>query len=380
MRLPLPAIPLPTIARHHLPLAACLLSMACLASVSASEQWSDERFAPPVRPELLWVGSYGGPGDQWLESVRFHNGNVQAVSGGRGGAFGVQATFNDDGSVDKVSMGGNPNINQDVRTKWPDGGKVGSVQYGFNQVHAILQQPYLKGPGWELWGWKHAEAKATDNMADSRIRHAFLAPDQAIIAVGWTDGGNSSFRRDPRNIREGLGSRMGIGNSQTSGGGRGTSSWVFRVTPQGELTNAMVFRGAINGATWDEWGRILVYGGGVFQPRTGLFAEYGDGGGVIMASSDWKRMLFKAHVAGTKPDAGPKAAGMAWGAAIDNERGLAAICGWVDGPIQVSDSDKLRHGGGKDGFLAILRLWSPADYEAAKAKEAAAQEAAGEGQ
>ncbi|TVR14654.1 MAG: hypothetical protein EA401_04020 [Planctomycetota bacterium] len=331
--------------------------------------WRAAQHAPRVQPELLWVGTFGGTGDQWLEQIRFHRGMIQATSGGSRPAFGVQVRFDDDGAIEDVRSAGNPNQQMEVRTAWSDGGKIDNVEYGYRQVHRILQQPFMRGPDWELWGWGYGQANSSSNMADSRIRHALKAPNDDIIAIGWTDGGNSVFRRDPKDLSQGLGARMGIGNRETTGGGRGASSWVFRIDQQGEVQKAMVFRGGIHTAVWDEWGRIIVGGSGVFQPRAGIFPQYGDGAGIIMADRSWDRMLFRAHVAGTKPDAGPRASAQVWGMAIDNERGLLAICGWVEGAMAVTDSEELKHSQDKDAFLAIMRLWSPEDYTTAVGKE-----------
>lgn len=303
--------------------------------------------APEIRPELLCVARAGGPGDQWLTQVAVKGFKVHAAGETD---FKVSVEILPDGTV-KTKAWGNTRAPQDPRSGLPHlhAGRLGPVEYGFNQVAPLLQQPFLKGPGWQLWGWSEAQAKAAKAryapfMADSGIRLALAMPNKNLFVVGLCDGGNTSLRAHPADIHQNLEFPISFG------GGGGQSSYVFEITPKGELVRQMVLRGSANGAAWDAWGRALVVGRGIVKgddkEAQGAFG-YGDGGGLLLADAAWTRPLFKACFNNTA----------LWAASIDSESGLAAVVGLVDGDLKELHPAQPKPGGGKDGFIAVFRLW-----------------------
>ena len=205
---------------------------------------------PPLDPRLLTAAGVGGAGDQWLTSVRVRGNKVSAIGEKD---FAVHITVEEDGGAKGTVVG---NIHAPHK---PHSGlahvssaKLGPVRYGFNQVVPLLQQPFMEGPGWALWGWTEAQCKASKAkfapfMADSGLRMALAHPGGNLLAVGVCDGGNTSLRVHPKDIDKPL--EFAI----ATGGGAGQSSFVFEITPKGELVRQMVIRGSVNHAAWDKW-------------------------------------------------------------------------------------------------------------------------------
>jgi hypothetical protein len=67
---------------------------------------------------------------------------------------------------------------------------------------------------------------------------------------------------------------------------------------------------------------------------------------------DWTRVLFKATF-GT----GGKGGISLWAADVDSSTGIAAVAGFVEGEFQEKCPIQPKPGGGKDGFVAVFRLW-----------------------
>jgi len=302
---------------------------------------------PPLQPELLCAARVGGKGDQWLNQVSVKGWRVQAAGEGD---FKVSVEVLADGTV-KGKSWGNLSAEQTPASALPHvkAGKLGSLEFGFNQVAPALQQPYLKAPGWAWWGWteaqaRHAKARYAPLMADSGIRLLLPMPNKNFYVVGVTDGGNSSLRADPRDIDVTLDFPIAFG------GGGGQSSYVFEVSPKGELMHQMILRGSANGAAWDAWGRLLVVGRGIVKgddKEAQAAFGHGDGGGLVFADAAWSRPLFRACFEHTS----------LWAASIDSESGLAAVVGVVDGELKELNPIQAKPGGGKDGFIAVFRLW-----------------------
>lgn len=302
---------------------------------------------PELKPELLCAARVGGTGDQWLNQVAVKGFKVHAAGEAD---FKVSVEILPDGSV-KGKAWGSTQAPQEPRSALPHlhAARLGAVEYGFHQVAPLLQQPFMKGPGWQLWGWTEAQAKASKAryaplMADSGIRLVLPMPNKNLYAVGLCDGGNASLRSHPKDIHQNLDFPIAFG------GGGGQSSFVFEISPKGELVRQMVLRGSANGAAWDAWGRVLVVGRGVVRgddKEAQAAFGYGDGGGLLLADAEWTRPLFKAcftHVS-------------LWAASIDSASGLAAVVGVVDGDLRELHPVQEKPGGGKDGFIAVLRLW-----------------------
>lgn len=328
-------------------LSSFVLALVCSCAVTA------ESLPPAITPELLFVGRVGGPGDQWLPQVRVKGRVVQAMAKE---GLGLQITVAEDDTV-TTKVAGNRAVACKIQTNLPNGGREGPYSWGYNQVHPILQQPFMKGPGWELWGWsndqaRNAKAKYAPFMADSRIRTVTILPSKNLAAVGTADGGNSSLRTHPRDINQSIDFPIG---RETGGGGGGLSSWVFHISPKGELLGQAVFRGLICGVTTDKWGRAYFVGGGVIRGDDRSGFGYGDGAGFVIADADWKEVIFKTHF-GTE-DGGRF---VLWGVDVDSTTGICAVSGYCSGKVLKSVNPVQEEAGGdSDGFVAVMRLWKP---------------------
>ncbi len=307
---------------------------------------------PEPVPELLLVARVGGGDDQGLDAVQVKGSKITA-SGGLDFKCSVEVL--PDGAL-KSKAWGNLNAKQDPQGALPHihSGKLGQIEFGFNQVAPLLQQPFMKAPGWQLWGWTEAQARKSKAkyapfMADSGIRMATLTPSKTLYAVGLCDGGNTCLRADPRDIDSPLEFPVALG------GGAGQSSYAFEISQKGELLRQLVVRGSANGVCWDDWGRTLVVGRGIVRGDDADAHKtfgYGDGAGLVLVDRDWKKVLFKASF-GTEGKGGISL----WAADIDSKSGLAAVVGHVEGTLRETAPIQPKAGGGKDGFIAVFRLW-----------------------
>ncbi|MBN1417684.1 MAG: hypothetical protein JXP34_02850 [Planctomycetes bacterium] len=70
------------------------------------------------------------------------------------------------------------------------------------------RRPFLRkfdGKGglvWEIWRWdaKRVGTDAYRLVSDSSVRHVVPHPDGDLLIAGWSDGGNSVFNRQPRDL------------------------------------------------------------------------------------------------------------------------------------------------------------------------------------
>lgn len=307
---------------------------------------------PVLDPQLLFLSRVGGPRDQWLPQVRVKGLVIQAQAKE---GFGVQVTVGE-GDDFKARIAGNIGAVCKIPSGLPNGGKEGPYQWGYNQVEANLQQPFLKGPGWEWWGWtgqqaRNAKAQYAPFISDSRIRTLTILDDTTFVAVGTADGGNTCLRTDPKNIDEVL--SIAVGNSQTSGGGGGLSSWVFRGNAKGERLGQAVFRGSIYGVTSDAWGRAYLVGQGVIRGDDTSGFGFGDGAGLVILDPEWNQIVFKTHFG--CEDGGKF---ILSAVSVDSTSGLMAVTGYCEGAnLKGTAAVQEKAGGDADGILAVIRLW-----------------------
>ena len=321
-------------------------------------KWGTEldALAPEVKPELLLAARIGGPDDQCLTAVQVKGTRIAAAAERN---FTVFVTVKDDGTV-QTSVTGNPLARQaNVRHGLSDRTvlKLGQITYGYKQVDPVLKQPYMTGPGWKLWDWtlddcKTSKAPYAPLTADSEVVLAAAMPNGHVFASAKCDGGNTSLWCHPKDIN----TRLKFDIAQ--GGGGGTSSFAYEISPQGEYVRGMVLRGFLNSVAWDRWGRVLIAGAGVLKSHLNDFG-YADGAGVLLADREWKKTLFSTRIGSEDGKAS------FWACDVDSASGLAAMGGYVEGEKfkEVSPIQKAP-GGGKDGLLVILRLWDRQDAKA----------------
>lgn len=335
------------------PLTRLLLMLACATAAAATPlAGADPAEVPPaVQPKLLFFSLVGGAGDQWFPEVRVDGTKIQAVMGGKLGV-GVEIQ---EGDEVRARVVGDLNATEDVPKDLPNGGKLGPYTYGYKQVHAILQQPFLSGGGLDLWGWSYDQAKNAKvrygAMADSRIRALWSTPRKTLLAVGSADGGNTILRAHPKDHDRTLETAFDGG-----GGGGGKSSWVIEIsTETGEPLHVIACRGTVTCQVYDAWNRLILAGQAVNKNGAATTLGYQDGAGILMTDADWSGRVFAAHLGARDVDKGVN--GMAWSLALDNASGLLAVSGWMEGsPAGVNPVQQVS-GGGKDAFLAVIRLW-----------------------
>jgi len=321
--------------------------------------------APEIAPKLLMVTRVGGTGNQWIRKVQVQGQRVIALGESD---FSIQVTVGDDDSVKGVIAGNihaeHKNVNRGV--SHVKVAKVGAITYGYKQVAPELQQPYMTGLGWTLWGWSEEQCKKAKGtyapfMADSGISNVKLSPQNTIFASSYCDGGNTSLRVDPRNIDKDLPFEI------SHGGGGGKSAYCFEVDVKGQLLRQMVFRGWVNDVCWDEFQRPIVVGAAVLKAGQAP-NKFGssDGAGIAIADATWSKLLFGTHIGPGEASNSEKAEYVFWSVAIDSKSGICAAVGYVSGELLQTESLQKIAGGGTDGLLAVFRLWRSDAYHAAK--------------
>jgi hypothetical protein len=321
--------------------------------------------APEVKPELLLVTRVGGNGDQWLRRVQVQGNRVVALGEQD---FSVQVVVADDNTV-KGTITGNihaehKNVNRGINHV--KSAKMGPLTYGYKQVAPLLQQPYMNGPGWSLWGWTEEQCKKAKGtyapfMADSGISHVQMSPHNTYFAASYCDGGNTSLRVDPRNIDKDL------SFSISHGGGGGKSAFCFEIDPTGKLLRQMVFRGWVNCVCWDEFQRPIMAGAAVLKAGQAP-DKFGsnDGAGIAMADAEWSKLIFGTHIGNGESESKDKSEHVFWSVAIDSKTGICAVAGYVRGELKQHNALQNQAGTGTDGLLAIFRLWTPETYNTIK--------------
>ena len=212
------------------------------------DAWEHGLQALAIRPKLICHSLVGGSGNQVIRRVEL-TADGRAIGHGPGFTVTVDlatqhgfVTGNLDATDDeKVSTGGH--LRKDWKRTSSHAGTLtdprdgASYRYMTLQVHPILQQPWAERVGdWELWGWSHSEANGKSLMADSRLYRLWLLPDNRLGVLCWTDGGNTTLGRNPRDLNQ-----RGMG-----GFGKGPRVMLARIDPTtGDLDGGSVQRGVV---------------------------------------------------------------------------------------------------------------------------------------
>lgn len=318
---------------------------------AAPAAFLDEAQAPRIQAELLALGQVGDANDQWLVGATLASDRVvfQSEKGLK-----VTLTLDAQGHVSSVVPAGPTGSRQapdySSRLKYSNGGTLApGITYGYRQVNAIQQQPFLAGKGWTLWGFTFDQAKSLNLMADSRIRYACRMPNGNLMAFGWCDGGNTSLHRDPRDITK-ASPFMGY----QFGGGKGSSTLLTEVTPAGVPLHQAFLGTAVGDVAWDRWGRLYAVGSNMSEGTYGPFARRSSGS-LLILSRDLKSARLDIRLGGS----GTSYKDNAWVAVdLDESSGLLALSGWTAQAVeQPLNSVQEANGGGKDGLYALIRLW-----------------------
>lgn len=337
----------------------------------------DSAATPPVpaTPVLLFAGYAGGRGDQMFDKLDIRGRQVNASGGG----LRISVTLTPTHEFEIARMQGSVNRNAEI----PQGADTprearlprSNVSYGFRQVDRILQQPFVHIGNIKLWDWTFEEAQDAKGrfapyMADSRIRFVTHGPviesKRTYLVVGWSDGGNSCFQGDARDRHQG--SRM---NSRlNTGGGGGTSSWVFLFNEDGEqVYPGFALRGNTDGAVFDAQGRLILWGRGIngSQGRS-TFNISDDGGAVMILAPDWSQWEFRQAMGS-----------MVTAVTFDERSGIFAACGYTANsdfslererrspqrvrmrPFTQTNPVQEKPGERYDAFLVVWRMPVPSD-------------------
>ena len=300
---------------------------------------------PKVRPKVLLHSLVGGAGDQRITKIEVMNDGSIAFVG-----KGFTATFLPE--TEQVHVTGDISV-ADERARsgaflakgWKKTSKEVQVLEDPNrdqtyrwftwQVAKLLQQPYVSSSdGWQLWGWSNSEAEKASLMADSRIWRIWMRPDGLLGGLGWTDGGNTVFAKDPKNL-----GKRGV----MKGFGKGPRAVIFTIDPdqEGAVTASRTFHGVVPNHYADPWGRLILGG-----PKFSRAAGYS-----IIDTS------FK-PIAGA-PLGASEIRGVSSSISAMVQVGPYLLLGGSSNAPKIKGKSMIqkKSGGGHDALIAVVKLW-----------------------
>jgi hypothetical protein len=325
------------------------LSMSPLLQATKSEKGATPEM--PLAPQLVTLAVVGGAADQWIQEVGFlPDGKIYGKSGG--GQFTVLYSANGakclglSGDLNAPSSGPQGEV-------WANGGSTtksstgSTLTIGFKQVGKNLQQPYLFSKnGWRWWDWNEKDAGSL--RADSRGVRVHFLPGGRFLAKCWTDGGNSTLTRDPRDVSK---PNPATNNAAVMKGAGGSATlYVLGDEKTGLPICGTFMKHRPQAEAFDESGRIYVAQPVGDQAKDGPKGfDFGGDAGFCVLDPSLSRVLFTTTL-------GP---GRANAIAVHN--GICVVGGGVPadgaGSFQQRNPAQPKPGGGQDGFLAIIRLW-----------------------
>ncbi|MHC5055679.1 MAG: protein kinase domain-containing protein [Planctomycetota bacterium] len=314
--------------------------------------------APPLGPRLLVCTFVGGKGDQHIREVGFSRGVVYGKGEGfrvvydarsfRGRVQGDVNTHDDERYNPRPPLPGGRG--KEVRD--PRNGQTYRV--GYRQVHAELQQPFLESSaGWKLWGLGFDDVKTGTKgvrwgplMADSRAYDCWLMPEGKIAVKCWTDGGNSILTRDPRDPQK---PNPIEGKDPFKRDAGGMASMFMLVDPKdGTPLSGTFLRSHITHQAVDAFGRVYL-----------PFAQAGSRNPFDMAE-ETRAGLFVLKPSLLAPELNIRigGGGKEHLGVIALKDGLLVLGGYTEAAgLKTVNPVQDAHGGGKDGFFVVLRLW-----------------------
>jgi hypothetical protein len=320
---------------------------------------------PPLNPELITLARIGGAGDQWIRDVYFESdGRIVGVSenftvtfdaNGRNGVVTGDTDATMEGNVQRPSLPGSPGRFYSHAATGLD------FAVGYRQAGGNLQTPIFRAfqgedVQWRLWGHAVADIEAASLGADSRCYQAWGMPNGAIGVQCWCDGGNTVLDRDPRDLSEGAGWKDGAW-SRTVGG---MSTMYALIDPRGggSVLSGTFVASHVTHLAVDGWGRVYL-ARGVGNRQTGedptdVFGVGADSAspGLAILSPDLRQVVFNAGLSG-------QCEGGQGAESIVLQDNLLVIGGatCADGSLEQRNPVQPEPGGGRDGFIAVIRLW-----------------------
>ncbi|MHC4252527.1 MAG: protein kinase domain-containing protein, partial [Planctomycetota bacterium] len=316
--------------------------------------------APPLVPRLLVCTRVGGKGDQHIREVGFSRGVVYGKGEGfrvvydarsfRGRVQGDVNTHDDERYNPRPPLPGGRG--KEVRD--PRNGQTYRV--GYRQVNPELQQPFLESSaGWKLWGLGFDEVKTGTKgvrwgplMADSRAYDCWLMPGGKIAVKCWTDGGSSILTRDPRDPQK-PNPIEGMDPFKKDAGGM--ASMFMLVDPKdGTPLSGTFLRSHVTHQAVDAFGRVyLPFAQAGSRNPFGMAEEKETRAGLFVLKPSLLAPELNVRIGG----GGDERLGV-----IALKDGLLVLGGYTEAAgLKTVNPVQDAHGGGKDGFFVVLRLW-----------------------
>lgn len=317
----------------------------------------DVASAPAFAPKLLVNTIVGGAGNQFIRRVFFkQDGSIVGVGNG------FEVVYDAEGS--KGTISGDPNTNDEhefrgnskpnrIGNEVSDGRNGQTYKIGYRQVGGNLQQPFLEaGTTWKFWGWK--ESEVGDLRADSRGYDISFMPNGLIMALAWTDGGNSTLTRDPQNLKAPL--KATEGAIMSSAGGLATLYLLIDPALGRPLSGTFLYTQSMNRAV-DRYGRVYITDRITKNTTpTNPFSQPDEArAGFIVLTPDLKKAALNIKLGANcaKPERSTFAS-------VAVRKNILVLGGTTcsSAPIvATANAVQSDPGGDQDGYLAIISLW-----------------------
>jgi hypothetical protein len=322
-----------------------------------------------LNPQLLAVTYVGGDGDQYIREVGFdESGNVVASAATFTVTYDAKTWM---ATVDGDISGADPEAFDD---RWfgigqelddPRNGQHYSI--GFDQVHPILQHPYVRSSaGWKLWDFSRpphnisGEHLLDMEAADSRGYNIWLLPNGKIGMRFYTDGGNTFLRKDPHDPQK----EATFTQKSDPGGAMSKGSVLYAMADpeKGELLSGVwVHKQRVAPYAVDDYGRaynLRVATDSVPRPAENPFGHWDRStSGLIVIDPTYTHYEFNAHLGGTCEEEGDLRQRFRYAAVRHNVLALGGITCARDLQTTANAVQGSFGGGNHDAMLMILKLW-----------------------
>ncbi|MFW5698517.1 MAG: hypothetical protein ACOCZK_05885 [Planctomycetota bacterium] len=311
--------------------------------------------SPPVKPELLVSTWVGGANDQFFDEVGF--GPDGSIYGAHGG--GLRVVYSPDGGECR-GISGNPDAacegdrfrSMAVRLTKTNPFDGTEWQVGYRQVSSNLQQPYLFSPhGWRWWKWWYSICNPKNLMSDSRAIDLWFPNPQNFIVWAWSDGGNSTIDRDPRDLDQ--------KNRWTRGYFGGGTKIMLGEQRTGEPITGFNMPGRPRDACMDSYGNFYIAGIPRGMDDRALWGA--DGSGVTIANADLQIQAIvrfgKVTIHAMAVQGDKLVLGGSVGRSAGTDRKGRTITPIDPNVLEPKNPAQEAPGKGMDAFLAIVDLW-----------------------
>lgn len=316
----------------------------------------DSSTAPAFKPTLLVNTLVGGTSDQYVRSVGFGpNGEIW----GKGKGFQLQydaagktgSVSGDVNTSDTDNFRGNNKL-ENIGNELMDPRNGQTYTIGYKQVAATLQQPFLTSTaGWKFWGWSASQVGSL--LADSRGYDLSLMPNGRIMALAWTDGGDSTLAKDPFDLSRDLAATQGA--LQSSAGGLASLYLLIDPAAGKPVSGTFLYTQCLN-RTVDRYGRVYITDkiSKNTAPKNPFNQPDGASAGLFVLTPDLKQEALNIVLGAA---CGKSGSSTLASVAVRNNILVMGGTSCESNIVPTDNAVQKTPGGGQDGYLVVIKLW-----------------------